>query len=140
MPAFTETAFQSGPLSAEQRLILRSRLEARMRALRGEISAATAVPDADETPHVPSAYGETDEPVADLQLTLDLSALMRDAGELAEVADALRRLDTTAFGTCPDCGEPIGWPRLSALPHVRRCARCASFAERKSSVAAAARL
>ena len=44
-------------------------------------------------------------------------------------AAALRRtlvsLDDDEFGVCEQCGGPIGFERLVALPATRRCVECA---------------
>ena len=129
-----------GPLTVEQRMVLRASLEARVRVLRHEIGAAIGPSGHDEPPHLPSSYGDADAPVADVEVDLGIAAIERDAHELADVADALRRLDTTVFGQCPDCGEPIAWERLRALPQVRRCAHCETDFERTSPSGSTARL
>ncbi len=49
------------------------------------------------------------------QATRDAAALQRT---LADV-------DDTAFGACEQCGGPIGFERLVALPATRRCVECA---------------
>ena len=45
---------------------------------------------------------------------------------LHRVATALRRLRAApeSFGLCRECGEPIPFERLDALPHVRTCLAC----------------
>jgi RNA polymerase-binding transcription factor DksA len=45
---------------------------------------------------------------------------------LYRVEDALRRLykEPTTFGVCHNCGEPIDFERLDALPHARYCLNC----------------
>lgn len=45
---------------------------------------------------------------------------------LWHVNEALRRLYGTPerFGKCEQCGEPIGFDRLDALPHARLCIKC----------------
>ena len=52
------------------------------------------------------------------------------AGELretlVEVEAALVRLAEGTYGVCEVCEEPIGAPRLEAMPAARRCMRCAS--------------
>jgi RNA polymerase-binding transcription factor DksA len=45
--------------------------------------------------------------------------------ELAQIEAALRRLAAGRYGTCMACGEPIGAPRLAAVPHAERCCACA---------------
>ncbi|MFQ5549663.1 MAG: TraR/DksA family transcriptional regulator [Gemmatimonadales bacterium] len=45
---------------------------------------------------------------------------------LWHVNEALRRLYETPkeFGTCHECGKPVGFERLDALPHARLCIEC----------------
>lgn len=41
---------------------------------------------------------------------------------------ALEDLDSGTYGTCADCGQPIGDERLEAVPGTDRCASCARAA------------
>lgn len=45
---------------------------------------------------------------------------------LYRVEDALRRLykEPATFGMCHNCGNPIDFDRLDALPHARYCLDC----------------
>lgn len=45
---------------------------------------------------------------------------------LWHVNEALRRLYSAPadFGTCHECGDPISFERLDALPHARLCIKC----------------
>jgi DnaK suppressor protein len=45
---------------------------------------------------------------------------------LWHVNEALRRLykSPETFGRCQECGEPIAFERLDALPHARLCIKC----------------
>ena len=55
-----------------------------------------------------------------------LTALLATArARIAEVDDALRRVDAAAYGVCEGCGQPIAGERLVARPFARRCIRCA---------------
>src|SRR3954469_6275219 len=55
-----------------------------------------------------------------------LTALLNAARHrIAEVDDALRRLDEGSYGTCEQCGAPTPAPRLAARPFARRCVACA---------------
>ncbi|MET0909426.1 MAG: TraR/DksA C4-type zinc finger protein [Ilumatobacteraceae bacterium] len=49
------------------------------------------------------------------QATRDAAALQR----------TLADLDDDSFGACEECGGPIGFERLVALPATRRCVECA---------------
>jgi RNA polymerase-binding protein DksA len=45
---------------------------------------------------------------------------------LVQIDDALRRLyrSPETFGICENCGEPIDYERLDAIPYARFCIRC----------------
>jgi len=56
-----------------------------------------------------------------------LTALLAAARErVAEVDDALRRVDAGTYGACEGCGRPIAAERLAARPFARRCVTCAA--------------
>ena len=44
---------------------------------------------------------------------------------------ALRRLEAGAFGTCENCGNPIGKARMEVFPKATMCVRCKQRAERR---------
>jgi DnaK suppressor protein len=50
------------------------------------------------------------------------SQVVRDAAALQRT---LADLDDEGFGACEQCGCPIGFERLVALPATRRCVDCA---------------
>jgi DnaK suppressor protein len=55
-----------------------------------------------------------------------LTALLAGARErIADVNDALRRVDAATYGVCERCGQPIGDERLAARPFARFCMACA---------------
>ncbi|RKN37969.1 TraR/DksA family transcriptional regulator [Micromonospora endolithica] len=55
-----------------------------------------------------------------------LTALLAGARErIADVDDALRRVDAATYGVCERCGRPIGDERLAARPFARFCMACA---------------
>jgi DnaK suppressor protein len=47
-----------------------------------------------------------------------------DKRELDEVAEALGRLGSGAYGICESCGKAIPLPRLRAMPAARFCLAC----------------
>ena len=59
----------------------------------------------------------------DQEFTLGLIENERET--LDAIHDALARIDTSTFGRCLNCGEPISKPRLQALPYARHCIQCA---------------
>jgi DnaK suppressor protein len=44
--------------------------------------------------------------------------------ELAEIDEALLRIEQGRYGTCQSCGGPMGLQRLRALPEARYCVAC----------------
>jgi DnaK suppressor protein len=44
--------------------------------------------------------------------------------ELAEVEDALRRIEEGRYGRCESCGGPMGLQRIRAIPEARFCLSC----------------
>lgn len=60
----------------------------------------------------------------------DLSLLEQVEAELADVEDALRRLEEGRYGLCEVCGRPIEEERLAVLPAARRCLSDQERAER----------
>jgi len=66
----------------------------------------------------------------DAERTVDFDRTDRDAVALAEIDQALQRLDSGQYGLCGDCGEPIALARLQLLPQVLRCVACAAQHER----------
>lgn len=56
------------------------------------------------------------------QLTAVLDAARR---HLADVGDALDRLDAGGYGVCEVCGGPIPAARLEVRPFARTCVGCA---------------
>lgn len=45
---------------------------------------------------------------------------------LAEIDAAVARVDAGSYGTCENCGKPIGDARLEARPTASTCMGCAS--------------
>ena len=54
----------------------------------------------------------------------DLALRDRNVEHLAQVEDALRRLDEGTFGACIRCGKPIAAERLEAIPWAAHCIDC----------------
>lgn len=69
-----------------------------------------------------------DEPNAGLD-EVEAGLVANGSALLADVADALRRLDAGAFGKCGTCGKPVGRARLDVLPYARECIGCARVAQ-----------
>jgi RNA polymerase-binding protein DksA len=48
----------------------------------------------------------------------------RAESQLAQVEEALKRLETGDYGKCKNCGKPIHPDRLSAIPSATLCINC----------------
>ncbi len=46
--------------------------------------------------------------------------------ELAQIEEAIVRIDRGIYGKCENCGEAIAPKRLEALPHTHLCINCAA--------------
>jgi DnaK suppressor protein len=53
----------------------------------------------------------------------------QDKRELDEIAEAMHRLGSGAFGICESCRQPIGLARLRAVPAARFCLDCQTTQE-----------
>ena len=60
----------------------------------------------------------------------DLALRDRSRLELSRVEAALRSIDNGTYGTCTNCGNPIGAERLEAIPWTPTCIDCARKLER----------
>ena len=54
-------------------------------------------------------------------LELDQSVQKHAELELAELEEAVKRVDSGSYGQCEACGNPIGEARLEAIPTARFC-------------------
>ncbi len=118
-------------LTHSQRDRLRAQLAERAAVLRGEIAQALHETAAPAELGLPGRRVEAgDEAVADLEASIELSGVERDADELNAVVAALARIDGNRYGLCGECGAPIAYERLLAQPQAPRCIRCETERER----------
>lgn len=61
----------------------------------------------------------------------NLQLLERDEETLAQVLDALDRIEHGTYGQCEGCELMINKERLRAVPHTRMCIDCQRQAERR---------
>ena len=62
-----------------------------------------------------------DSSVADLLSDVAFAEVARDAAEVRDINAAQARLAAGTYGTCVECGRPIGKKRLEAYPTAKRC-------------------
>ena len=113
------------PLTAKQLDALRQRLTERRQVLHAEVAEQLANSDDPRVVGLRDQLAATEDWVlADILGDLDIAMVTRDTQELHEVDAALSGMDDGSYGTCRDCGEPVGWPRLNANPTALRCIVC----------------
>ena len=102
---------------------IRRSLDDRKRTLQEELVRLTAPPEAGVNLSFGKRVGDgTTQAVERLSST----AVARSVSEnLADVDRALAKLDEGTYGSCDECGGPIGAERLEAVPWATRCVRCA---------------
>jgi len=94
-----------------------SELEAE--ALRPVASSLARHPD-----QIPAHDADPETRVAEDQVALAI--LGSEEHMLAEVKEALARLEAGTFGNCTQCGHAITRARLDVVPYARHCIRCAN--------------
>jgi DnaK suppressor protein len=113
------------PLTAEEIEVLSQRLAERRQVLRAEVAEQLAQSDDPRATSLRDQLAATEDWVlADILSDLDIAMVTRDTAELHEVDAALTSIAEGGYGTCRDCGEPVGWPRLNANPTALRCIAC----------------
>jgi DnaK suppressor protein len=55
----------------------------------------------------------------------------REKTFLEKIDRALQKIETSEFGVCEECGEPISVKRLEARPETTLCIRCKEDQERQ---------
>ncbi len=65
-----------------------------------------------------------EESVADLLADQNIAQIGRQVEKLREIEKAIARLSSGSYGVCVECGNPIGWQRLKAIPSASRCLEC----------------
>lgn len=68
--------------------------------------------------------GFADSAAATAEKAETLALIDQLQGTLAEVEDALSRMEAGTYGKCEVCGVEIPLRRLEARPHARRCIQC----------------
>ena len=80
--------------------------------------------------------GGTDNHLADIAThtydrELDSTLEESEGLHLAHIDAALKRIEAGTYGTCENCGQPIGIERLEAMPWATLCIDCKRLAERR---------
>lgn len=88
-------------------------IQDRLRSLRETLPAQVAeVKDAEE------------QSVQDFVQDVELALMEMKSETLAQIDEAVRRLEAGTYGTCAHCGNEIAEARLKALPFAALCRDC----------------
>ena len=117
---FTET--HADPIALQARQMLQRRRETLRALLRSNGAHASALRDGACAPEW------VDRAVVLEEERLLARLEQQEERELAEVEQALERIEQGRFGTCERCGGAIGRQRLLAVPEARHCLGCSSAA------------
>lgn len=80
-----------------------------------------------------------DAALAEMALASEYAVIRQDIQDVRDIIAARRRMAAGEYGTCSDCGEEIGYPRLLAYPTARRCIHCQRLHEQRQAAAGARR-
>lgn len=102
-----------------------ARLAQRNRELRAEIREALIQSDQQHHKDLAGSVSDTgDEAVADMLVDVGIALADRHVTELRDTEAALQRVRDGSYGVCVDCGNAIGYERLTAYLTAKRCIRC----------------
>ena len=81
-----------------------------------------------------SVKGDSSDLAADA-LDSDTAMQLAESGssELAQIDQALGKIEDGTYGHCEACGSDIPWGRLEAVPYATLCVRCKEQQERMGS-------
>ena len=65
-----------------------------------------------------------EQSVSDLFQEMDFAIMQMKANTLAQIDEALLRLEDGTYGTCAECAEEIAEARLKAVPFATLCRDC----------------
>jgi len=117
-------------LSNEQITELSGLLNNRLEILWQEIRSEIAERDEQQLSKLPGEIHDFEEAsVSDIYAELNLVVLEHHQQELVALRSALKRIEGGSYGSCIDCGEPIGYERLKAYPTAPRCIQCQQIIE-----------
>ena len=73
---------------------------------------------------IDSAMDSADQSAQDMDQGIDYSLLEMKYEQYKDIADAFRKLESTTYGLCEECGDEIDIKRLAVNPLARYCIAC----------------
>jgi len=117
-------ARQPRPLSATRLKRFREGLIAEQASLLGQVAEFDAEADVKNWRESGFDDDPADAGSASFERETAQSLSLHARGLLAQIQDALRRLDDGTYGVCTGCGLRIEYERLEAIPYATQCMDC----------------
>lgn len=112
-------------LTTDQLEHLSARIAERKRVLLGDVRRVLERTGAERHADLVGEAGDAgDEAAASVLRDVSEAEIVRDVGELRDIAAAEARIAAGRYGICIDCGAAIGFKRLDAYPTAKRCIAC----------------
>lgn len=112
-------------LTKEQITHIAQRIDARKSLLLDEIRQVLARSSNEHYADLVGGVGDSgDAAAASLLRDITEAEIIRDIGEVRDIAAAEQRIAAGRYGLCIDCGEAIRYKRLDAYPTAKRCITC----------------
>jgi len=83
---------------------------------------------------IDSAMDSADQSAQDMDQGIDYSLLEMKYEQYKDIADAFRKLESTMYGLCEECGEEIDIKRLAVNPLARYCIACKTKKEELENI------
>jgi len=108
----------------EQLIAQQRRLQANLAGMADEALRLGHGPASSNHSKLPSPAGDAGTDPSEREVSLLL--LENEELVLAQIRDAISRIDSGRFGQCDDCGRAISAARLQAIPYTALCIDCAN--------------
>jgi len=121
-----------------ERTKLKTKLQGLASRIKGDVATSSAEALRAQGGEASGSLSNTPLHLADLATDLydqelSLSVLETKSQTLAEVTEALARVDQKNFGYCERCNKEIAPKRLEAVPYARYCIQCAQVVEQEEN-------
>ena len=112
-------------LTKEQITQFAQRIDARKSLLLDDIRRVLARSSNEHQVDLLGGTGDSaDIAAASLIRDVTEAEVIRDIGEVRDIAAAEDRIAAGTYGLCTDCGVPVRYKRLDAYPTAKRCFDC----------------
>jgi len=134
-PARASRAARAAAEPKGRKVSFKKEITQKLQEVKNRILQEVAQKVRSESNHLKHEIGDIYD-IASKERERELSLMLgdRERKKLAEVEDALERINDKTYGACEECGEPIAENRLRALPFTRVCVECQSRNEREQRI------